>query len=85
MHQHLTADDVDQAGRSEPQSVEHLYARAFSEHGARCLWSWKRIANPSPGHARVIARALRSEGDRSAWELSWEIEDACDAADRPST
>lgn len=63
-------------------SLDQLYARAFSEYGIKCLWSWRQIKNPSSGHARVIARALRAEGDRAARELSWKIEDACDAADK---
>lgn len=66
-------------------SLDQLYARAFSEYGIKCLWSWRQIKNPSSGHARVIARALRAEGGRAARELSWKIEDACDAADKFST
>jgi hypothetical protein len=61
-----------------------LYARAFSEYGVQCLWSWKPVSHPTPSHARVIARALRAEGNRAAWELSWEIEDACDAVEGSS-
>jgi hypothetical protein len=57
-----------------------LYARAFEEFGAVALWNKARLAEPSPDHALVIARALRIEGDRAARALAEEIERAVRAA-----
>jgi hypothetical protein len=57
-----------------------LYARAFEEFGAVALWNKSRLAEPSPNHALVIARALRIEGDRAARALAEEIERAARAA-----
>lgn len=68
--------------KQRAEAFERLYERAFAEYGVKCLWSWAPVGNPTPEHARVIARALKSEGGRSARELAWKIEDACDAADR---
>ena len=76
---------MDLADGSPNEQVRDLYNRAFSEFGAQCLWSWAPVAEPAPRHARVIARALKAEGNRAAYELAWQIEEACDAADRTST
>jgi hypothetical protein len=53
-----------------------LYARAFEEFGAVALWNKARLAEPSPEHALVIARALRIDGNRAARALAEEIEKA---------
>ncbi|MFZ4122909.1 MAG: hypothetical protein ACOYKM_14770 [Caulobacterales bacterium] len=57
-----------------------LYARAFEEFGAVALWNKARLAEPSPEHALVIARALRIDGNRAARALAEEIERAARAA-----
>jgi hypothetical protein len=57
-----------------------LYRRAFQEHGARALWSKRRLDAPTPEDALVVARALRIEGDRAARVLAEQIEQACRAA-----
>jgi hypothetical protein len=57
-----------------------LYRRAFERFGVVALWNMQRLDDPSPEHARVIARALRIEGDRRARELAEEIERAAEAA-----
>jgi hypothetical protein len=53
-----------------------LCARAFEEFGAVALWNKARLAEPSPEHALVIARALRIDGNRAARALAEEIEKA---------
>lgn len=82
MHQQLTTSSVNREQFAGP--VSNLYARAFAEHGAGCLGNWTAVARPTAGHARLIARALRADGDSAARELSWMIDDACDASDRSS-
>lgn len=71
------------AGREwAAEETRRLYRRAFAEFGIQCLWSRSSVPDPTPAHARVIARTLKIEGGRAAWELAWEIEAACDAAER---
>jgi hypothetical protein len=66
---------------SEPEDlVTTLYRRAFSRYAARALWNKRRLDNPTPEDALVVARALRVEGDRHARQLAEEIERACRAA-----
>ena len=67
----------DDPPRSE---LERLYARAFAEFGAVALWNKRRLDNPSPEHALVIAHALRVEGDRNARQLAEAIEQAVSKA-----
>lgn len=69
-------------GKQHTEALERLYRRAFSEYGVKCLWSYGPVSHPTTAHARVIARALITEGDRVARELAWKIQDVCDAADR---
>ena len=61
--------------------IESLCDEAFDRFGASCLWSKKRVRAPGAEYARAIARALKSEGGRAAWEHAWRIEEACDAVD----
>jgi hypothetical protein len=58
-----------------------LYNRAFAEFGVHALWNQRRLDDPSPAHALVVARALRIEGDRAARQLAEDIEAAVRAAD----
>ena len=62
-----------------------LYHRAFREHGARALWSKRRLESPTPEDALVVARSLRIEGNRDARFLAELIERACHAATPPGT
>lgn len=57
-------------------ALRALYGRAFREFGAVALWNKRRIEDPSPEQALVIARALRVEGDRDARALAEAIENA---------
>ncbi len=67
---------------AKPQTlVQDLYAKAFQQFGASCLWSREPVRDPTTAHARIIAHALRVEGGREAYSLAREIEEACDAAD----
>jgi hypothetical protein len=59
-----------------PSDYSALYQRAFEEFGAVALWNKARLAEPSPEHALVIARALRVEGNRAARALAEAIEKA---------
>ncbi len=56
-----------------------LYRRAFAEYGTRALWNKRLLETPTPEDALVIARALRTEGDREARQLAERIEMACRA------
>ena len=51
---------------SVTQEIEHLYRRAFAEYGTHALWNMRPLESPTPEDARVVARALRIEGDRAA-------------------
>ena len=62
-----------------------LYAEAFSRFGPSCLWSKQPRSDPTVDEARIIARCLRVEGGREAYELARRIEEACDAADLAAT
>ena len=53
-----------------------LYRQAFDTFGAAALWNKARIEDPTPEHALVIAKALRTEGNRQARELAEQIERA---------
>ncbi|MCC6917965.1 MAG: hypothetical protein IT548_02105 [Alphaproteobacteria bacterium] len=58
-----------------------LYDEAFERYGNRVLWSQRKLASPEPGHARVVARSLRTGGDMAALRLAEKIESALSAAD----
>jgi hypothetical protein len=64
----------------QPEDLVTLYRRAFAEHGARALWNRRQLEAPTPADALVVARALRTEGDREARRLAEQIERACRAA-----
>lgn len=64
--------------------LEGLYAEAFSRFGTACLWSKQPVRHPTVAHARIIADALRVEGGREAYVLAAELDEACDAVDRPA-
>jgi hypothetical protein len=67
---------------AQPRTVlSTLYTEAFLRFGHACLWSKKPCRHPTAEHARIIARCLRVEGGRDAYELARRIEEACDAAD----
>lgn len=57
-----------------------LYRLAFARYGTRALWNKRRVEEPTPQDALVVARALRIEGDRAARSIAEEIESACRAA-----
>ena len=57
-----------------------LYRQAFKEFGVMALWNKCLLEDPAPGHALVIARALRNEGNLDARRLAERIEQACRAA-----
>lgn len=63
-----------------PQDLGSLYRRAFAEHGTRALWNKRELEAPTPADALVVARALRTEGNREARRLAEQIEWACRAA-----
>ncbi|MGA3040738.1 MAG: hypothetical protein ABSF54_08125 [Bryobacteraceae bacterium] len=57
-----------------------LYRRAFAEYGTRALWNKRLLEEPTKEDALVVARALRTEGDREARRLAEQIEQVCSAA-----
>lgn len=61
------------------RTLSRLYERAFAEFGAAALWNRRQVADPSPGDALAVARALRREGDMNARRLAEEIEAAVNA------
>lgn len=65
---------------SSQHNYRALYQRAFDDFGTIALWNKTRLAEPSPEHALVIAKALRTEGNRLARALAEEIETAARAA-----
>lgn len=65
---------------AELNDLASLYRRAFVEYGARALWNKRQLEHSTPEDALVVARALRTEGDREARRLAEEIERACSAA-----
>ncbi len=65
---------------TEPADFASLYRRAFAEYGTQALWNKRRLEEPTPEDALVVARALRIEGDRGARCLAEQIELACRAA-----
>jgi hypothetical protein len=64
----------------QPEDLAILYHRAFAEYGARALWNRRELEAPTPQDALVVARALRTEGNREARRLAEQIEQACRAA-----
>jgi hypothetical protein len=58
----------------------HLYREAFADYGARALWNWRVIEQPTITQALAIAESLRVEGDLGARALAVRIEQACRAA-----
>ena len=66
--------------QTQPDDFCCLYRRAFAEYGTRALWNKRPLEKPTAEDALVVARALRIEGDRVAWRLAEQIEEACRAA-----
>jgi hypothetical protein len=64
----------------QPEDLATLYHRAFVEYGTWALWNRREIEAPTPADALVVARALRTEGNREARRLAEQIERACRAA-----
>ena len=58
------------------RDLRRLYERAFAEFGTAALWNRQPVADPTPGDALVVARALRREGDMKARRLAEDIEAA---------
>ena len=56
------------------REIERLYRQAFAEYGTIALWSMRPVEHPTAGDARVIANALRIEGDLHARKLAFRIE-----------
>ena len=71
---------MDQATTTRADDYVALYNEAFDKYFAIALWNKKRLENPEPGHALVIARALRYEGNLDARRVAEAIEVACGTA-----
>lgn len=63
---------------SEPPLAD-LYARAFTEFGARALWNMKQVDEPTPRDVLAAARQLRHEGNLAARRLAEQMEKAARA------
>jgi hypothetical protein len=68
------------AGKSAPSGIARLYHQAFAEFGARALWNWREMDEPTIAQALAIADSLRTEGNKRARALAVQIEEACRAA-----
>jgi len=64
----------------QPEDFASLYRRAFTEHRTRALWNKRELEAPTPADALVVARALRTEGNRDARRMAELIERACRVA-----
>jgi len=64
---------------AEPQWLT-LYREAFERFALSALWNSKQLDQPTPEHARVIARQLQTRGDMRAWRHAARLKVACDAA-----
>lgn len=67
-------------GRPASDEVARLYRQAFAEFGARALWNWRVLEQPTLTQALAVAHSLKSEGNLQARALAVEIERACRAA-----
>ena len=78
----LTLDELKDrgSGRPAPDGVARLYHQAFHKFGARALWNWLHLEQPTITQALAIADSLRIEGDLAARRLAEQIEQACRAA-----
>lgn len=71
----MTRDKKQPDGRDDDQVPwPDLYKLAFAEFGTRALWNLKRLEDPKPKDALVVARQLRVEGDMHARKLAESIE-----------
>jgi hypothetical protein len=77
-----TLDELKDLGIGRPASdeVARLYRQAFADFGARALWNWRVLEQPTLTQALAVADSLRSEGNLQARALAVEIEQACRAA-----
>ncbi len=77
-----TLDELKDLGIGRPASdeVARLYRQAFADFGARALWNWRVLEQPTLTQALAVADFLRSEGNLQARALAVEIEQACRAA-----
>ena len=66
---------------SQPEDLVGLYRRAFQDYGTHALWNKRKLDEPTPGDALVVARALRIEGNLAARVLAEKIERACRTAE----
>ena len=77
----MTRDEKQSDEREDGQvSWPELYNLAFAEFGTRALWNLKRLEDPKPKDALVVARQLRVEGDMRARKLAESIERLARAA-----
>ena len=61
--------------------LRRLYEAAFADHGSRALWNLRPSENPTVAEVRVVARALRVEGDLASRILAEQMEQLARAAD----
>lgn len=67
---------------TEPADPEWLvlYREAYARFRLSALWNSRQLDQPTPDHARVVARQLRAKGDMRAWRHAARMKAACDAA-----
>ena len=57
-----------------------LYHEAFRLYGGAYLWNLRELDEPAPGHALVVARQLRYEGNMETRRYAERMERAAHAA-----
>jgi len=63
-----------------PGELQRLYEKAWSDHGAACLWNVIRQNDPTPEHAGVVGRILKRRGNLDAVFLGHRLAMLADAA-----
>ena len=64
---------------TQPEDLNSLYRRAFTEYGARALWNMRPVEKPTPADALAITQALRTHGRMEGRRLAERIEELCRA------
>ena len=60
----MAREGVVTAGPPQPDDFANLYRRAFAAYGTHALWNNVQLRTRPRTMRRIVARALRIEGDR---------------------
>lgn len=73
------------AGLDSSPELTKLYNEAWERYQARCLWFMRRLVQPTPEQARMVASYLRQHGDMNARKLASRIESGASRMDEHLT